>query len=387
MPDMSRRRILTQGVAGLTSVAALTGMPSSAHADPRPAALSTDLSQVGVAPVDSFAGDNDDEKFAAALAYAKAQTYKPTIVFSNRAYSFTRTFPMDFRGLRISGPLGGLAREFGTTNQVSCPTGGLFSVVAGTTVDAAISGLSFFGKGRFIADTPLDASGPILTDTTISDCGFSGFATIFTGTVLRASIQRIYANNLTGSGFVLGGSDCWLFTDGPNYMSGNLPATTPYVDLVNLSQSDVGRLYVTPQGGYALRIRDSFGGLNVRRFMSDGTGRTGALATQNQGLLITGGHGVKIEDFWCFNVNASGSAQGEIVVTGGEGLVFDSPVFPRSHGPFTAVNTSSPCIYTTVPIVVSNPQAPTGHPKLLRQSTAGLITLTGAPGWTITTAP
>lgn len=386
MPVVPRRKILRNGIAGMASVAALTGLSASARAEERPAALSTDLSQVGVAPVDSFSGDTDDDRFAAALAYAKAQTYKPTIVFANRDYSFTRTFPMDFRGLRISGPLGGLAREFASTNRVSCPQGGLFSVVAGT-VDVAISGLSFFGEGRFIADTALDATGPILTDASISDCGFSGFASIFTGTMLRTSIQRIYVNELTGSAFVLGGSDCWLFTDGPNYMSGNLPATTPYVDLVNLSQSDVGRLYVTPQGGYALRIRDSFGGLNIRRFMSDGTGRTGSLATQNQGLLITGGHGIKIEDFWCFNVNASGSAKGEIVVTGGEGIVFDSPVFPRSHGTFTAVNTTSPCIYTTVPIVVSNPLAPTGHPKTLRQSTAGLITLTGAPGWTVTTAP
>jgi hypothetical protein len=162
-----------------------------------------------------------------------------------------------------------------------------------------------------------------------------------------------------------------------------LPAATPYVDLVHLSQSDVGRLYVTPQGGYALRIKDTYGGLTVTGFMSDGTGRTGAIATQNQGLLITGGQGVKIRDFWSFNVNASGASPGEIVVTGGSDILFDAPTFPKSHGGFTAVNTSSPCIYTTVPIQVVSPQAITGHPKVLAEKTAGLITLTNAPGWTV----
>lgn len=378
-PYVTRRRLLAGGVA--TAVAAA---PTAAHGA-RPAA-STELESAGAMPLDGFTGSTDDARLAAALAYAKAQTYKPTIVFGNHSYSFANTYPIDFPGLRISGPLGGMEREFATTNQVNCPAGGLFSVVKSVTKDLSIHGLSFAGSGRFIADTPLDASGGILTDAVIADCGFVGFSTVYSGAILRVSIQRIYVNNLTQSGFVLGGSDSWLFTDGPNFMSGTLSATTPFVDLVHLSQSTVGRLYVTAQGGYGLRIQDTYGGLNVLGYMSDATGRTGSSATQNQGLLITGGHGITVRDFWCFNVNASGAAQGEIVVTGGENILFDTPIFPKSQGGFTAVNVSSPCIYTTVPITVAFPQATLGHPQLLQQSAAGLITLIGGSGWTVRTA-
>jgi len=385
MSQLSRRNIIVGGAAGLTAIAAVAGTP--AHAAAPNAVTAADLTTVGVAPVDGFAGATDDAKLAAALAYAKAQTYKPTIVLANRAYSFVNTYPIDFPGFRLAGPLNGMEREFHNTNQVHCPVAGLFSLVKNVTKDVAISGLSFIGTGQFIVSTPTNASQAILTDATISDCGFFGFSSIYSGTVLRTSIQRIYANALTGSGFVLGGSDCWLFTDGPNYMSGTLSATTPYVDLKFLSQSEVGRLYVTPQGGYALRVQGSYGGLSINGFMSDGTGRTGGTATQNQGLLITGGTDIRLRDFWCFNVNASGSAKGEIVVTGGTDIVFDSPIFPKSHGGFTAVNTASPCIHTTVPITVINPRAITGHPKVLAQSTAGLITLVNAPGWSTTVVP
>lgn len=387
MSDMSRRRVLAQGAAGLTAATAVTAVTGwAASPAPVPAAAATPApAAYGVLPLDQFSG-SDDDKLAAALSHAKARTYAPTIVLSNRAHTFTRTVPLDFPGVRLSGPLGGMAREFASTVRVACPAGGLFSVVRDTTKDVAITGLTFTGSGRFIADTPLDASGPVLTDTTISDCGFTGFSGIVVGSVLRLSVQRIYANNLTGSGFVLGGSDSWLFTEGPNYMSGDLPADTPYVDLVHLSQSQVGRLYVTAQGGYGLRIRDTFGGLRVQGYMSDGTGRTGASATQRQGLLITGGTGITIRDFWCFNANASGDSPGQVVVTGGDEILLDAPVFPKTMGRFTALDTSTPCIHTEVPIVVANPTAPGGYPKRLRQSRAGLITLTGAPGWTIETA-
>lgn len=334
----------------------------------------------GTCALDSFIGANDDALLTSALSYAAAQTYKPTILFGNRAHTFTNTYPLSYNGLRISGPLGGMEREFRTTCMAACPSGGLFSFVNGVK-DIAVRGISFQGSGQWMKTFPTDNSQGALTDFNLDHCGFFGFASVLTGTVLRAHIGDLYVNGATGTQLNLGGSDSTLF-DGMCFMSGQLPANTPYVSLA-MSASDVGRLYCTPQGGYALQITYSAGGLVIHDYMADGTGRSGSTATQQAGIQQTGGLDVIYDRIWVFNCNVAGTSKAQVTVTGGT-AVFNMPRFPGANGT-TKNGWVGPAIYTTVPIRVCSPRASNGGNPVLQQASAGLITCDD-PTWQILTA-
>lgn len=332
--------------------------------------------------LDDMSGSTDDAKMANAMSYIAAQSRKPTLVLSNRSHTFANTYPLNINGFRLSGPLGGMEREFRTQCQVNCPAGGLFSVSSGNK-DFSIRGISFQGSGQWLKTFAVDASQGILTDFDLSDCGFVGFSSIITGTVLRAHIGNIYVNSATGTQFNLGGSDSTLF-DGMNFMSTGssapLSSTTPFVSMY-MSASTVGRVYCTPVGGYALRITGSHGGLIVRDYMSDGTGHQGSAGAQLAGIQQTGGE-IVYENIWVFGSNISGGSQAQVTVTGGS-AVFDKPRFPGAMDGTNSTWTGA-AIYTTVPIRVLSPMAPNGGSKILRQSTSGLIYCDDS-SWTITT--
>lgn len=339
-----------------------------------------DLAALGVCPLDSFTG-SDDDRMTAALSYVGAQTYKPTLVLSNRAHSFNKTYPLGINGLRISGPLGGMAREFGTTNLVHCPPSGLFSVVAGAK-DFAISGLSFTGGGQWLQTTS-----NILSDADITECGFVGFQSVVSCKILRCNFDRWYVNTANGTQLSVGGSDSSLFMSGNSFMSGGtMPTGMPFIRLGSLSQTRIGAMYLTPTNGYGLNIDQGSDaeGLEFFGWRQTAYGQNPPTGPKGAGIRIRNGQAVTFHGGVLFNANTDGTAKGDIECWGGVDHVFEDFQFVGSHEGFQG-NVSAPAIWTAVPIVVRSPRAVGGRPKVLQQATAGLIQCDD-PTWQIVTA-
>jgi len=70
-----------------------------------------------------------------------------------------------------------------------------------------------------------------------------------------------------------------------------------------------------------------------------------------------------------------------VTVTGGDDIVFYSPRFRADKGPWVQANAGTPCIHTTVPITVIAPKG--NRVRTITASDPALVTLVGAPGWTV----
>jgi hypothetical protein len=330
----------------------------------------------GFVALDLFAGATDDDKMANALSYIGAQTYKPTLVLSNRRYDFADTYPLALDGFRLHGPLGGFAREFRNNTEVHCPTGGLFSVVPGHA-DFAIEGISFVGTPGGVFMTPTTN---VLTDCNISRCGFQGFANVMRTKILRCNLSDWYVNGATGTQLDVGGSDSVLF-EGMNFMSGSqMPHDTPFARFGSLSQTKVGKMYVTPTNGHGLLIDagDDCEGLILYDWVQTAWHQDGATSPTGCGIEIRGGQAITFKGGVLFNPQANPDPatkdKGDIMVTGGTGHIFEDWQFVGTHEGFTSPDQTHPAIYTTVPIVVRSPRFVGGRPAVLQQSKPGLIT-------------
>jgi hypothetical protein len=69
--------------------------------------------------LDSFTGPDDDTKLTNALAAVAADTYKRTILLTNRKYTFTTAGRAAFNGLRIQGPGGYSNADKGSIYEAS----------------------------------------------------------------------------------------------------------------------------------------------------------------------------------------------------------------------------------------------------------------------------
>jgi hypothetical protein len=330
-----------------------------------------------------------------ALAVARADTYPRTLVLSNRQYDFsslTGGVVLDWNGARFKGPLGGTEREFRETNRIICPSGGLFRFSNTGVRDFSFDGLAFqaSGSGVWMAPFATDNSGGSWQDVDITNCGFQGFSNIFSGTTLRMDINRTYINGATNTQLNVGGSDNKFFTYGRCFTSGTLPSSAPWFDF-GVSSSDINLTYVTPQTGYAARFNYTQGGVNVIGGKSDCTGRSGALATQQAGILqnIPAGRSITYYSMWVFNAGQNGSSTGSskalIQITGGD-AVFYSPNFPGTMTGTTPAVANIPGIYAAAGcnVRVHSPRAENGGYKHLRQAAANLI-YCDDPSWTIDT--
>jgi hypothetical protein len=391
--QISRRPMLRNSILGALALTAVPKVAFASGSEKTSAAAPVAgdaMSLLGCVAFDSFTG-TDVQKWSAALSYLGSQSYKPTLVMSNRFHDLSganaATLP---QGFRLSGPLGGVGREFGSTVLVKCPTGGLLAVSGAK--DFTIQGVSFDGtsNGAFLVPTDQSGSGGVWTDFTVRDCGFRGFGpSFFKGAVTRANFQTWYVNSGRDTQLALGGTDSAMFNDGVSYMSGpGNAADVPFFDTGGLANTRIGKMYITPTGSYALRVRNGRMGLTFDSFTITSWNHSGTQAVQRAGIIVEGGEGVAFNNLIVFGVNASAQDKGDVVCCGGQGHVFNSPVFIKTYQGFTAPNMASgqqvPAIYTTVPIVVSNPISMGGRPKLLGQSVAGLISCND-PSWKIVT--
>lgn len=277
----------------------------------------------------------------------------------------------------------GKGEEFRFGQSIRVPVGGLVAFDPAAH-SITLEELSCEVRDHLLEPIPRDASRGAWRDVRVSGGGTSGGSTLLQGAFLRLDFQPAYVNDVSDSVVRIGGSDSWLFTRGPHYVSGTLPPDRPFLDLVDLGQSIVGSAYITAQGGHGVAIGGRATGLRLTGTMVDATGRTGESATQLAGLQITGGIDTTVTDLWVFNANASGASPGLVTVTGGEDVLFVAPRFPGFVDGQPAADVDGPCIHTTVPITVLAPKA-AGRAKLLSEAEPGLITLVGAPGWEVRT--
>lgn len=348
----------------------------------------------GIFNLDDFTGNNDDARFAAARSFAISQPYDPVIAFSNKAYTFNNQYDA-WQGMRLWGTAGMAGTEFRSTNQITVPSGGLFRLP--TAKDYHIQGLSFrsASNGAWVVPGAQSGANGVWTDMVVSHCGFYGFGpNFFSGALTRANWQYWYVNSGQDTQIKIGGSDSALWTEGVSFMSCQAPLSRdiPHINTGALSNSKIGKMYVTPQGGYAIRIVQPSMGLVLDNFTSTDWSRTGVNATQRAALKIEGGTGCVVNNMIIFYSNTAGLDQGDVMVTGGEQHTFVSPTFVMTHNGYTSPNLVGsptpqiPCIYTTVPIRVIAPIAVGGRPKVLQQATAGLLNVTGVATHTTTTS-
>lgn len=184
---------------------------SKAYTDSRLAAIPSANPSYGL-PLDSFSGTSHTQKFAAALQYAAAQTYSPTIVLPLGKVDIDGGPYTFFDGLKLSGPLGSLEREFQTTGPQSIVhVGGpaLFTMPSsGNIRNMSFQGIQFRAKNTsvdwMVRSTDL-ANGPIMQDADFRDLAWVGFSSVMHARHLRCSIERMYCNNGSDTQFKLGG--------------------------------------------------------------------------------------------------------------------------------------------------------------------------------------
>jgi hypothetical protein len=376
---LSRRSALLLG--GGAGAGAFAAGAAGAVFGARSASAAEDTGALfGMVSVEQFRDRDrtDDEALAAAVRHAAAQTHKPAIVFANRGYDLTRPV-RPFSGLHLrSFPYGD---EFRLGQQITLPAGGLLAFDPDVRA-VTLENLACRVRDHLLEPIPRDASAGAWTDVRVLGGGFDGGTTLVDAAVLRLNFQPSYVNNVTDSVVRIGGSDSWLFTRGPHYVSGTLPADRPFLDLDHLGQSVVGSAYVTAQGGYGVSISGGGTGLVLNGTLVDASGRSGAEATQQAGVQISGGTDTTLNDLWVFNANVSGASPGLVTVTGGTDIVLSNPRFPATNSGHQAADTEGPCIHTSVPITVVTPKAP-GRARLITATAPDLVTLVGAPGWEV----
>jgi hypothetical protein len=386
---LSRRAALLLGTASAGALAGAALVPGEAPTaaagpnQPPAAAPARTPGGLGLVSIEDFrpSGGSDDDALAEALRHAAAQTYKPAIVVPNGSYTLTRPIK-PYAGLHLMAfPFGD---EFLTSQQITLPPGGLVAYERGVG-SITLENLSCKVTDHVLEPIPLDNSRGAWTDVRILGGGYNSGSTLIEGSCLRLDFQPAYVQAVTDSAVRIGGSDCWLFTRGAHFVSGQLDADQPFLDLHSLGQSVVGSAYITAQGGYGVQISGSGTGLRLAGTLVDASNRNGAQATQLAGVQITGGTDITIDDLWVFNANVSGQSRGLVTVTGGSEIVFNAPRFPGSNAGTTAADTTGACIHTTVPITVIAPKA-AGRSKLITAAAPDLVTLVGAPGWQVQTA-
>lgn len=315
----------------------------------------------GVRPLEDFDGATDDEKLTAALSYAAAQTYPPTIAFGNRTYNLSTQRTL-YQGFRIQGPPGYSNAERGDSSNVHrvvLTTGAPWLVTpSGVTVfDVSISQMSF--KANSTTSLIGSVGGGGLYCALIRDVTFTLFRSVL-GTA--ATKLLITACNFDGywesngcyeCHFNLGGSDNTLwpagglvdssvafYSAGPNVGPGNAHVRFDY-----LEKTTVGPLYITAESGWrAIEVNGAafnttagnlggplmFTGLRIE-------GRNAAAPGFGSMARVNGG-GAVFRDCWFSYGMSSPSTMGEnpadagIIHQAGGQLLVDGCSYDRATG-------------------------------------------------------
>jgi hypothetical protein len=220
---------------------------------------------VGAVPFDSFTGADDSDLLDAAMSFAAAQTYPPTILLANRAHLFTRSVTM-YDGFRIQGPPGYSNAEKSAFNntckaEVNIPGGGtwLISSVNDHTFDVYIGQLSFIGHPtqQFMGCTNNGLYCALLRDLTFtafkSIMGSQASKMLFTSSVLDGYWE---VNNSYNGAFHMGGAETvfWpsgmLLDSGTAFNTAGSAAGQYHLWFDFMMRSNVGPVCITCEGDW-----------------------------------------------------------------------------------------------------------------------------------------
>jgi hypothetical protein len=379
---VSRRALMRTG-AGAAAAATAAGAATTARtwANATPAAAADRANGVvGAVVLDDFAGSTDDAKFAAALSYIAAQTYRPALLLTNRRYELNATYAL-FNDLSIYGV--GMEREFAKQTLVKAGAAALFRVPTGQpsnyVKNVTIRGISFQGGAGTDFFEPVDlASGPILAYSDIRECGFNLFRRVMWSRLLGSSLDDIYVNNGTDTQLYLSGSDNFIGTGGHFFMDSQALTADKYLlRFGHMSKTDVGGLFITGTKATGIRV-DGGRGLTFNGTKSEARAGSAAIATQGSALVITGGSGIVVRDCWFFNVMANPAATGNaalhkgyVTVTGGDGILVTGCRFDRGGSSQTS-NTpaGTPCVYASGGRVLCRANLATSGQTLIYKASA-----------------
>lgn len=269
---------------------------------------STNDADFGVVLLDSFTGADDDAKLTAALTAVGADTYKRTILLTNRKYTFATGNRAAFSGMRLRGPGGYSNADKGAPYMsgevhLTC-TGPWFTNNNVNVFDVSMTQMAFTGgpAATVIGNSDNAHSFWRLHMRDISASGLSSVAGSNSQQLLvtGAHFDGFWEiNNSQNSAFHIGGSDNRLFTNG-GFMDGVTPTVTgsAHLWLDYCDNTVIGPLYITASGpwtaikidgpGYA-STSSSFGGPAVFQGLqiegqNIGNPSNGALVRQNGGI-------------------------------------------------------------------------------------------------------
>lgn len=375
---------------------------------PLDAALTATSGRIGIHEgglgvfLDSFTGVSDDAKFAAAMAYAQAQTYAPAIILGNRVHTFSGGPYPFYNGFRLVGSGFTMEREFNTTGPqciVNVGSTALFSVPSGGVKNVWISGIQFraaSGTTNWLTPVTDLGAGPIINDAVFERLAWFGFASIMQARHLRCHIERTYINGGTGTQLQLAGSDNTYWSEGKSFMSSTtLPASAFFVYFVHMSRTRVGANYITPINATAVRIDNTYGDLQFDGTLFDGTGLTTANGCAGAAVLVTGGEGYIFKNCWWFNnaVNPSATGRtpvdkGQVYIKAGANMLFTGCAWGGPTKQAVVTPSGTPAIYAASGVTgirVSNPLAPYGGTKVLQNAVTGAITCDDS-SWSVAVA-
>lgn len=335
-------------------------------------------------PFSSFAGATDDDKLAAFMSYAAAQTYHGiTLEFDEiRPYTFTKPV-LTYSGFAISGPgrpMDQARSSLPIPNVIRLrTTGGWLQVPNGTVFGLYVGGLSFDGtvSSRLFEPNP----SCVIWTSTLRDIGFQNGLSVLGSSSVKQPIDMVTIdgvwnlNNVQDTAFNVGGSDCFFKPSAMNFdtQPALLPATKFLANWNSLGKSDISGMYVTAESHSAFNITGSNTGmLRIHSNMIEG--RHADQPCPGSLVRITGGY-VSFKDNWTSYAMTNPAATGRddagvIHITGGNVLI-DNCQYERAVG----VAESVPYIYVSggkVRVRNISTVGFTGLP-VVRQLTAGLV--------------
>lgn len=227
----------------------------------------------GIVDLDTFAGANDSAKLSAAMSYAAAQTYKPTIRFRRGNTVLTETINTMYRGFKITGSGGDASIEqpraqdpYSSLVTFTKSGSTLFSIPNARYDGASISNIAWRGNSTstFMARGSSSYSSSQLATGAFTNLGFDGWKHVFgtpSNVMLFTSIHFDgYWNINAGwdTAITIGGSDNNFWLDQGLLLDSSFstfPANTPHAIFNYLDMTYIGPIYMT--------CEPTFGGLLI----------------------------------------------------------------------------------------------------------------------------
>jgi hypothetical protein len=308
----------------------------------------------GVIQMDSFSG-TDDQKLAAAMAYASAQTFIPAIQLPARSVTFNTGGLAPYNGMRIIGPTGSNGPK--NIDISSADQNHIVNLNVGTGTSAWFSGTATV-YDVYIGDIAFENSGvngqfwhqPIATAPGLYACQFHaldfyGFSSVFGNLTTSCAMTQVsFTGHWTVIAFSstamnLQYSDCSFWADSIcNVGSSSTPATagTPYIQLEG-GKSRIGMMYLTLGPGWAgLSYLSGSGQTDLYSPIIEGTATTPATYP----LIQVAGGVLTIHGGQYDYINPASGVNGAIQVSGGA-LYLDHPKYQR----YTSTAATFPLVY------------------------------------------